>query len=537
MGRVTVSEECQPQNCAGASNLAAQYAYDLLGDATSLQEQDYSGAFNFTLSYAYNRIGELSSVASSWSDSTHPTTLLGSTSYNAAGKLTGDTLGNGIAETAQYNSRLWPSSIAAGSVYSLSLGYAGDGSVTTADDSVNGNFTFTYDNVNRMATMSSPNNPSGCTGLSWTYDSVGNRTAQSVTGGTCPAFSVSVNANNQLAVSPYQYDAAGNMTNDGANAYTYDAEGRMLTVDGEAAVYVYDAFGRRVEKTTGSTSLVYLYDLGGNEIAVVNASGASVEDDIYVGSRHLAMYANDTTSFYNADQVGTERVRTTVAGAVDETCTSLPSGDNQSCTSGEPLGRFAGYDRDNEYGLAHAPARYYSPTLGRFMTADPMNSGLRVGGPLGTPLGLFGAAHARGCGAGSASTGANIAGLSPQALNRYAYVLNNPTTLTDSSGAQIEDECWLDVYLPCATAAAEAFDNCVAGVDRWAKGCELSCPVTCLAAGPVQYEGCLELCKRTCGSLESLFEGACALAFKAQLRVCDYGQGLCEDSGGAYPLL
>lgn len=74
----------------------------------------------------------------------------------------------------------------------------------------------------------------------------------------------------------------------------------------------------------------------------------------------------------DSDQVGTERVRTDPTGAVNQTCTSMPYGDSQSCTSGTMLSTFASYDRDAEYGLAHAPARYYSPTLGRFMTPDPL---------------------------------------------------------------------------------------------------------------------------------------------------------------------
>ncbi|HEV2388531.1 MAG TPA: RHS repeat-associated core domain-containing protein [Candidatus Acidoferrales bacterium] len=467
MGRVTVSEECQPQSCATAPNLAAQYVYDLLGDATSLQQQDYSGAFNFTLSYAYNGIGQLSGITSSWSDSTHPATLLSGAAYSAAGKPAGDTLGNSLTETFGYNSRLWPSSATTGSVYSLSLGYAANGSVTTANDSVNGNSTLTYDNVNRLATMSAPSSPTGCYGLSWTYDSVGNRTAQSVTSGTCPTSSLGFNTNNQItSPSGYHYDAAGNMTNDTVHGYTYDAEGRILTVDGGTGAYVYDAFGRRIEKTTGSTSVIYLYDLSGHEIAVVSAAGGNLQDDIYVGSRHLAMYTNATTSFFHADQVGAERARTTVTGTVDSTCTSLPFGDSQSCTGGEPLGRFAGYERDNEYGLGHAPVRYYSPALGRFMTPDPLSEAVpKAGAAAWADFGsdahiatLFGnrldavssmaqaepgqAAPWVGAGymsggswpTGEAAIATQAAIADPQGWDAYAYVTNTPSSLVDASG-------------------------------------------------------------------------------------------------------
>jgi len=51
------------------------------------------------------------------------------------------------------------------------------------------------------------------------------------------------------------YDAAGNMTYDGAHYYFYDAENRLIQVDGTlgtcssaAVCYIYDANGRRVRR-------------------------------------------------------------------------------------------------------------------------------------------------------------------------------------------------------------------------------------------------------------------------------------------------
>lgn len=40
-----------------------------------------------------------------------------------------------------------------------------------------------------------------------------------------------------------QYDAAGNLTNDGMHSYTYDAENRLTKLDGTAGTFVYDAAG------------------------------------------------------------------------------------------------------------------------------------------------------------------------------------------------------------------------------------------------------------------------------------------------------
>ena len=64
--------------------------------------------------------------------------------------------------------------------------------------------------------------------------------------------------------------------------------------------------------------------------------------------------------------------------------------------------KFTGYENDSETQLNFAQARYQSPVQGRFTSADP---------------------------AGASMTFSN-----PQSLNRYAYVLNSPTNLTDPSG-------------------------------------------------------------------------------------------------------
>src|SRR5208282_1751260 len=83
--------------------------------------------------------------------------------------------------------------------------------------------------------------------------------------GLCPQFTFS-SSTNHITTSGYTYDAAGNMTNDGAHAYTWDAEGRNATVDaGSTATYTYDALGQRVEgDVAGNPENFYLYDPAGN---------------------------------------------------------------------------------------------------------------------------------------------------------------------------------------------------------------------------------------------------------------------------------
>src|SRR5262249_44270379 len=133
------------------------------------------------------------------------------------------------------------------------------------------------DSLNRLAMLSqnsgTANNCSSTFGLSWNYDAWGNRTDQNVTSGTCNAFHVTVNTNNQLSSSPYVYDAARNLTHDGNHTYFYDAENRIVQMDGTlgscstaTACYLYDALGHRTESNHGSWQMDYLHDLSGNVV-------------------------------------------------------------------------------------------------------------------------------------------------------------------------------------------------------------------------------------------------------------------------------
>lgn len=223
--------------------------------------------------------------------------------------------------------------------------YAPNGDILGANDSINGNWTYTYDDFNRLNTAQK----SATEGCSWTYDRYGNRFNQddyTPNAVTCAwrNFQSSTHNDNRLDYFWNSYDAAGNLLADDSHDYVYDAENRIACVDpvtprtcadGSAASYVYDAEGRRVRKTTGSTSVDYLYDLAGHVISEMNSSGGWNRGEVYAGGQHLATYSggtSGTTYFTHSDWLGTERVRTDASGNQYETCTNLPYGDALSCT-------------------------------------------------------------------------------------------------------------------------------------------------------------------------------------------------------------
>ncbi|MEK6407953.1 MAG: hypothetical protein AABN34_13410 [Acidobacteriota bacterium] len=56
----------------------------------------------------------------------------------------------------------------------------------------------------------------------------------------------------------FSYDAAGNVTNDGSHSYTYDAENRVVSIDGGAAQYGYDHRNWRVKKIASGATTHYV---------------------------------------------------------------------------------------------------------------------------------------------------------------------------------------------------------------------------------------------------------------------------------------
>src|SRR6202140_2803007 len=89
---------------------------------------------------------------------------------------------------------------------------------------------------------------------------------------------------NQFAGTGISYDSAGDMTQDTAYTYTYDAENRIITASGMSGgpyCYTYDANGLRVMKAhanggscTGTVTVDMLYwrDVAGNTIAETDGS-------------------------------------------------------------------------------------------------------------------------------------------------------------------------------------------------------------------------------------------------------------------------
>jgi RHS repeat-associated protein len=413
MGRLVDKDLRTPQN----QMHVLDDAYDLLGNITT--ETAGSGS----VYYAYNTAGRFLSATSSFSGPQDPANVISGMHYNAFGGLTSATLGDNETETYTYVPTLtrlqsYTAKLGANTLYNFNIGtFAPNGDILAANDTANGNWTYSYDAFNRLA---GSNKNSGQSVFSYVYDRFGNRWQQNGPNSFIATFTCNNpgSPQNNNRMDGYSYDAAGNLLNDGAHNYAYDAENRIIQVDaGATATYVYDADGHRVQKTStvGNTSdpagtWIYFYDQAGRWVQKFNSPGNTfVQGNIYAGGRHVATVGGGTT-FSHSDWLGTERVRTTYAGATCESIASLPFGDGLTTTGNcyhpSPL-HFTGKERDAESGLDNFGARYDSSSLGRFMSPDWSAKQEPV------PYSKFD---------------------NPQTLNLYSYVQNNPLSNVDDNG-------------------------------------------------------------------------------------------------------
>ncbi len=99
------------------------------------------------------------------------------------------------------------------------------------------------------------------------YDRWANLLTETPTAGSPPGLSIQLNGYNQFNSPGFSYDAAGHMTADGAgNTYAWDAEGRLTSVSNLGITNTYNAFGQRVYRTKGSSSVSYWQDVSGQFI-------------------------------------------------------------------------------------------------------------------------------------------------------------------------------------------------------------------------------------------------------------------------------
>ncbi|MFF7156394.1 RHS repeat-associated core domain-containing protein [Streptomyces sp. NPDC008139] len=205
----------------------------------------------------------------------------------------------------------------------------------------------------------------------------------------------------------YTYDAAGNtatrtLGTSAQQTLSWDPQGHLSSVNqGNAALasYAYDADGNRLTVTDATGTTLYLPD--GNELLLK-------PDNTLVGTRYytfngetIAMRTGGRISFLISDSNGTGTVQIdAITQAVVHRKTTI-FGDTRGApaTGWQGTKGFVGGTSDATTNLTHLGAREYDPTIGRFISVDPV-------------LDLA----------------------SPQTLSGYTYGADNPLVYSDPSG-------------------------------------------------------------------------------------------------------
>lgn len=310
-----------------------------------------------------------------------------------------------------------------------SYAYDADGNVTDIGDDE-----FAYDDMGRLVEATVNGAPE-----TYAYDGFGN-----LTGIGTPSGGVAVPtdpASNRMIGETY--DAAGNVTSRGERGtYTYDSLNMIVEYEALPNIsrrrVLYDADDERIGTIIDSSLQRWtLRGLDGQILREFKGDSLGMgmvwswEQDHVRGEGQLiggelvtwGYYAGPSAftyggkRHYHLDPLGSVRVVTNQAGRAIAENDFFPFGASRTKQYQEQLNygdphadgmRFAGHWRDfmghpdvegNDY-IDYMHARHYDPSLGRFLSPDPVLGNL----------------------------------LEPQSWNRYAYVLNNPMNFVDPSG-------------------------------------------------------------------------------------------------------
>ncbi|MBY0492842.1 MAG: hypothetical protein K2Y23_01385 [Cyanobacteria bacterium] len=198
----------------------------------------------------------------------------------------------------------------------------------------------------------------------------------------------------------FTYDANGNLTSDGTRTFSWDVADKLveIAVGNERTTFVHAGNGmlaRRIHTVDSTVVTDRLQVLAGTRIAEERSSTGAVERRWFAKGASVS----GSEQFFSSDHLGS------LTDALDD------SGNVLRRASYDPFGRvvsssgaatielgFGGYRTDSG-ALGIAPYRAYDPSLGRWLSRDPLGD---VDGP-----------------------------------NRYAYVRGNPISFADPLGLKI----------------------------------------------------------------------------------------------------
>jgi RHS repeat-associated protein len=388
-------------------NQTTSYSYDGLNRVTGIAYADnssitvtwdagnratlFADTTNGTISRQYDGLDRLTQEVSPQGQVNY--------AYDAANRRSRLTVSGLSAVTYQYDNANRLTQIAQGAV-TVGMGYdAANRRISVSlPNGILG--AATYDNASELTALSYNNGTVSIGSLAYTYDQAGRRIGQSGSLAT-PMFPPSVatasyNSANQLTSwgsSSLAYDKNGNLTAAGSSTYSWNARDQLIATSDGGGGFTYDPLGRRVSATISGTTTPYLYD--GLNAATV--AGSLMLDGPGLDEIYARVNGTAVTSFLT-DALGSTLALTNSTAATTATYAYSPYGTTSSTgTAGTPF-QFTGRENDGATNLYYYRARYYSPTLNRFISQDPLglaggvNTYAYAGGnPVSNtdPLGLF----------------------------------------------------------------------------------------------------------------------------------------------------
>jgi len=388
-----------------ANGYTLRYEYDARGFLTKL----FYPEGNF-VAYTWNANGQLSAIADEAGSTRYD--------YNAANNLVRRALPNSIITHYAYDNANRLTAIrhtnAAGELL-LGFEYAHDAlgrrtQMTRTKKAGQPQIArYEYDALSRLTKVAYPDGEV----VAYEYDALGNRLA--MTSSRQGSTRYSYNRLGQLIAlqssrgnETFRYDANGNLIErqrgSGKPAkYKWDTENRLLEVarDTSLVTFGYDGEGRRLQKTFNRRTTTYVqHGSQLSQVLLTNTAGLSTRT--LPGVPHIGEESKHGVWCYLEDGLGS------VVGVADasgnlihtreyDAFGSLRSADTLATAFG-----FTGEQLDAETGLLFLRARYYDPTVGRFMSADVYPPSLE----------------------------------NPQTFNQYAYAGNDPINKCDPLGLQ-----------------------------------------------------------------------------------------------------
>jgi RHS repeat-associated protein len=404
----------------GAGTLTSATTFDAASNVASITYPSST-----LVTYARDSMGRVTAVTAKPPGATAASNVATGITYEplpefaatGTAPVTGLSFGNGVTGAYGYDLAYRPTTrVDAGkaSVQNLAYGYFANDSVQTITDAVNAanSQTLAYDATNWLQTATSGKGGYGT--FAFTWDKVGNVKTETVSG-TETAYTYTAHTNRLASFTTgtttetVSTTPAGNVGTfkigtKAVETLVYNKANQLAssTSTWQKASYEYDLTGQRLEKSLpGSNPILYQYSRTSGELLAENdLHSGTTADYIYLNSRPIAEVnpTNGKLYFTHTDRLGTPQALTDSTQAVAWYTTYQPFGATNAIMG--PLLvqslRLPGQQFDPESGFNHNGFRNYMPNIGRYLESDPI--GIRGG------------------------------------LNLYAYVRNNPLTLTDRTG-------------------------------------------------------------------------------------------------------